>query len=85
MTVEGLRSMVVYLQSLTDQWVSIKLMGLKFLGLFTGFSNLDLKFIGLFLGLMFVWRVWFDFSCDVLGLLEIEGWVWVCVLCVLNL
>ena len=27
----------------------------------------------------------FNFSCDVLGLLEIEGWVWVCVLCVLNL
>ena len=27
----------------------------------------------------------FDFSCDVLGLLEIKSWVWVCVLCVLNL
>ena len=47
----------IYLQSLTNQWVSIKLMGLKFLGLFTGFSNLGLKFMGLFLGLMFVWRV----------------------------
>ena len=47
----------IYLQSLTDQWVSIKLMGLKFLGLFMGFLNLDLKFMGLFLGLMFVWRV----------------------------
>ena len=51
-----------------------------------GFLNLGLKFMGFFfLGLMFVWG--FDFSCDVLGLLEIEGWVWVCVrvLCVLNL
>ena len=55
-TVEGLRSAVVYLQSLTDQWVSIRSVGLKFLGLFTGFPNLDLKFMGLFLGLMFVWR-----------------------------
>ena len=27
----------------------------------------------------------YDFSCDLLGLLEIEGWVSVCVLCVLNL
>ena len=56
-TVEGLTSAVVYLQSLTDQWVSIRSVGLKFLGLFTGFPNLDLKFMGLFLGLMFVWRV----------------------------
>nr|POE96036.1 nuclear pore complex protein nup43 [Quercus suber] len=32
MTVEGLRSAVVYLQSLTDQWVSIRSVGLKFLG-----------------------------------------------------
>ena len=32
-------------------------MGLKFLGLFTGFLNLGLKFMGLFLGLMFVWRI----------------------------
>ncbi|KAK9986678.1 hypothetical protein SO802_031629 [Lithocarpus litseifolius] len=55
-TVEGLRSAVVYLQSLTDQWVSIRSMGSKFLGLFTGFSNLGLKFMALFLGLMFVWR-----------------------------
>ena len=43
----------IYLQSLTDQWISIRSMGLKFLGLFTGFSNLGLKFMGL----MFVWRV----------------------------
>ena len=57
MIVEGLRLAMVYLQSLTDQWVSIRLVGLKFLGLFTGFSNLGLKFMGLFLGLMFVWRV----------------------------
>ena len=57
MIVEGLRSAMVYLQSLTDQWVSIRLVGLKFLGLFTGFLNLGLKFMGLFLGLMFVWRV----------------------------
>ena len=42
MTVEGLRSAVVYLQSHTDQWVSIRSVGLKFLGLF--------------MGLMFVWR-----------------------------
>ena len=49
-TVEGLRSAVVYLQSLTDQWVSIRLVGLKFLGLFSGFSNLGLKFMGLLLG-----------------------------------
>ena len=54
MTVEGLRSTVVYLQSLTDPWVSIRSVGLKFLGLFMGFSNLGLKFMGLFLGLMFV-------------------------------
>ena len=54
MIVEGLRSAVVYLQSLTDQWVSIRSVGLKFLGLFTGFSNLGLKFMGLFLGVMFV-------------------------------
>ena len=46
--------------------------------MFTGFSNLGLKFMGLFLGLMFVWRVWFFMWC--FGLLEIEGWVWVCVL-----
>ena len=86
MIVEGLRSAVVYLQFLTDQWVSIRSVCLKFLGLFMGFLNLGLKFMGFFfLGLMFVWG--FDFSCDVLGLLEIEGWVWVCVrvLCVLNL
>ena len=57
MTVEGLRLAVVYLQSLTDQWVSIRSMGLTFLDLFTSFSNLGLKFMGLFLGLMFVWRV----------------------------
>ena len=57
MTVEGLRSTVVYLQSLTTQWVFIRSVGLKFLGLFTVFSNLGLKFMGLFLGLMFVWRV----------------------------
>ena len=57
MTVEGLRSTVVYLQSLTDQWVSIRSVGLTFLDLFTSFSNLGLKFMGLFLGLMFVWRV----------------------------
>ena len=63
MTVEGLRSAMVYLKSLTDQWVSIRLVDLKFMSLFTGFSNFSLKF---------------------LGLLEIEGWVWVCVLCVLN-
>ena len=56
-TVEGLRLVVVYLQSLIDQWVSIRSVGLKFLCLFTGFSNLGLKFMGLFLGLMFVWRV----------------------------
>ena len=54
MTVEGLRSTMVYLQSLTDQWDSIRSVGLKFLGLFTSFLNLDLKFMGLFLGLMFV-------------------------------
>ena len=53
-TVEGLRLVVVYLQSLIDQWVSIRSVGLKFLCLFTGFSNLGLKFMGLFLGLMFV-------------------------------
>ena len=46
MIVEGLRSAMVYLQSLTDQWVSIRSVGLKFLGLFTGFSNLGLKFMG---------------------------------------
>ena len=36
--------------------------------------------------LLWVWCLYgvFDFSCDVLGLLEIH-WVWVCVLCVLNL
>ena len=51
-------------QSLTDQWVSIRSMGLKFLGLFTGFSNLGLKFMGLFMGLMFVWRVWFFMWCS---------------------
>ena len=38
----------IYLQSLTDQWVSIRSVGLKFLGLFTGFSNLGLKFMDLF-------------------------------------
>ena len=37
--------------------ISYRSVGLKFLGLFTGFSNLGLKFMGLFLGLMFVWRV----------------------------
>ena len=57
MTVEGLRSGMVYLKSLTDQWVSIRLVDLKFMSLFTGFSNFSLKFLGLFLGLMFVWRV----------------------------
>ena len=59
MIVEGLRSAVVYLQFLTDQWVSIRSVCLKFLGLFMGFSNLGLKFIGFFffLGLMFVWGV----------------------------
>ena len=55
-TVEGLRSAVVYLQSLTDQWVSIRSVSLKF-GFVYRFLNLDLKFMGLFLGLMFVWRV----------------------------
>ena len=49
-TVKGLRSAVVYLQSLIDQWVSIRSVGLKFLGLFSGFSNLGLKFMGLLLG-----------------------------------
>ena len=48
MIVEGLRSAVVYLQFLTDQWVSIRSVCLKFLGLFMGFSNLGLKFIGFF-------------------------------------
>ena len=47
----------IYLQYLTDQWVYIRSVGLKFLGLFTDFSNLGLKFMGLFLGLMFVWKV----------------------------
>ena len=52
MIVEGLGLAMVYLQSLTNQWVSIRSMGLKFLGLFTGFSNLGLKFMGLFLGVV---------------------------------
>jgi len=37
--------------------ISHRSVGLKFLGLFTGFLNLGLKFMGLFLGLMFVWRI----------------------------
>ena len=35
---------------------------------------------------LWIWFYGFEmYGFDVLGLLEIKGWVWVCVLCVLNL
>ena len=52
----------IYLQYLTDQWVYIRSVGLKFLGLFTDFSNLGLKFIGLFMGFSNLWVSFSNFS-----------------------